>query len=73
MGLDIRLPLGLIFLAIGLMMTIYGAVTLGNPMYNASDGVNLNLIWGIVMLAFGITMALLGRRRPAKQPPSPQK
>lgn len=66
MGLDIRLPLGLIFLAIGLLMTIYGAVTHGSPMYDASLGVNLNLIWGLVMLAFGLLMTLLGRRKPTK-------
>ena len=66
MGLDIRLPLGLIFLAIGLMMTLYGAVTHGSTMYAVSDGVNLNLFWGLIMLAFGIVMTLLGRRRPSK-------
>lgn len=66
MGLDIRLPLGLIFLAIGIMMTIYGAVTRGSPIYEASLGVNLNLIWGLVMLAFGILMTWLGRRKPLK-------
>jgi hypothetical protein len=63
MGLDIRFPLGLIFLAIGLIMTIYGLVTLGKPIYAASMGINLNLIWGSVMLLFGLTMTLLGRKR----------
>lgn len=63
MGLDIRLPLGMIFLAIGLLMTIYGLVTLGSPIYAASMGLNLNLIWGVVMLLFGGVMAWLGRRR----------
>lgn len=63
MGLDIRLPLGMIFLAIGLLMTIYGLVTLGSPIYAASMGLNLNLIWGVVMLLFGGVMAWPGRRR----------
>lgn len=63
MGLDIRLPLGMIFLAIGLLMTIYGLVTLGSPIYAASMGLNLNLIWGVVMLLFGGVMGWLGRRR----------
>jgi hypothetical protein len=63
MGLDIRLPLGLIFLITGLIMMIYGAVTAGSPMYAISGGINLNLIWGAVMLAFGIVMALLGRKK----------
>lgn len=64
MGLDIRLPLGMIFLAIGLLMTIYGLVTLGSPIYAASMGINLNLTWGVVMLLFGGIMGWLGRRRP---------
>ena len=63
MGLDIRLPLGLIFLAIGLIMTIYGLLTMGSPIYAVSTGLNLNLIWGSVMLLFGATMTVLGRRR----------
>ena len=63
MGLDIRLPLGMIFLAIGILMTIYGLVTLGSPIYAISMGMNLNLIWGVVMLLFGGTMGWLGRRR----------
>ena len=65
MGLDIRLPLGMIFLAIGMLMTIYGLVTLGSPIYAACMGMNLNLIWGIVMLLFGGIMSWLGRRRPS--------
>ena len=63
MGLDIRLPLGMIFLAIGILMTIYGLVTLGSPIYAISMGMNLNLIWGVVMLLFGGTMGWFGRRR----------
>jgi hypothetical protein len=63
MGLDIRLPLGLIFLIIGLIMTIYGAVTYGSPIYAMSEGINLNVIWGSLMTIFGIIMALLGRKR----------
>lgn len=63
MGLDIRLPLGLIFLITGLIMFFYGVATHGSPMYAASMGININLIWGLVMLVFGAVMALLGRRR----------
>jgi hypothetical protein len=63
MGLDIRLPLGLIFLIIGAIMTIYGACTWGSPIYGASMGINLNVIWGAVMLVFGGIMLALSRRR----------
>ncbi len=63
MGLDIRIPLGLIFLLTGGIMTIFGAFTGGNAMYQRSLGININLIWGLVMLVFGAVMFLVGRRQ----------
>jgi len=63
MGLDIRFPLGLIFAITGAILVIYGAVTNGSAIYAVSMGINLNLIWGVVMLVFGIVMTLLGRKR----------
>ena len=64
MGLDIRIPLGLIFLLIGGLMSIYGFVTgSSSPIYEKSMGINLNLIWGCVMFLFGLIMFLVGRRK----------
>ena len=63
MGLDIRLPLGLIFLIIGGIMAAYGVFTNGSTMYASSQGINLNLIWGLVMLVFGLIMFLAGRKK----------
>jgi multisubunit Na+/H+ antiporter MnhG subunit len=64
MGLDIRIPLGLIFLIIGGLMTIYGIITRNAAdLYEKSLGVNINLIWGIVMLLFGLIMFYFGRRQ----------
>jgi hypothetical protein len=63
MGLDIRLPLGLIFLITGAIMLVYGLATHGSPIYAVSMGINLNVIWGSVMTAFGIVMTLLGKKR----------
>jgi hypothetical protein len=43
---------------------------MGSPIYAKSVGMNINLVWGIVMLVFGGTMFLLGRRsqnRPVAQ------
>ena len=82
MGLDIRLPLGLMFLITGALMTGYGLFTRGSEIYAKADGTNINLIWGIVMLAFGLIMYLLGRtprigKLPAENrepvPPLPRK
>ena len=63
MGLDIRIPLGLIFLITGGMMTVYGLFTRHSAIYERSMGVNVNLIWGIVMLVFGLIMFIAGRRQ----------
>jgi len=63
MGLDIRLPLGLLFLIIGAIMALYGALTWGSPIYATSLGINLNVIWGAVMLLFGGAMLALARRK----------
>jgi len=64
MGLDIRIPLGLIFLIIGAIMAAYGVVTRATPgLYAKSMDININLIWGSLMLAFGLVMFLAGRRK----------
>jgi len=64
MGLDIRIPLGLIFLAIGGIMALFGIFTHGDAsLYERSLGVNLNLLWGGIMFGFGAIMFLIGRRQ----------
>jgi hypothetical protein len=64
MGLDIRIPLGLIFLLIGGIMSVYGLITRNVAViYEKSMGINLNLTWGLVMFVFGLVMFLVGRRR----------
>lgn len=62
MGLDIRLPLGMIFVVFGLILLGYGAATNHDAMYAVSMGMNINLLWGAVMLAFGGVMLVLARR-----------
>jgi len=63
MGLDIRVPLGLIFLFTGGMMAVYGLFTWHSAIYERSMGVNLNLGWGLMMAAFGAVMFFFGRRQ----------
>lgn len=59
MGLDIKIPIGLMFSIFGVILTIYGLVTGGDAaMYEKSLGVNINLWSGIFMLAFGAFMLL---------------
>jgi hypothetical protein len=61
MNLDIRLPIGMLFTLIGLILTGYGLVS-DPSVYEHSLGYNVNLIWGVVVLAFGIVFLVLGRR-----------
>ncbi len=65
MGLDIRLPIGMMFTLLGLLLGIYGLATNSDPIYQASLGININLIWGIALFVFGavmLTFALKDRR-----------
>lgn len=55
--LDIRIPIGLLFSVLGVLLTIYGFVTNGNAdMYARSFQTNVNLWSGIGMLVFGLIM-----------------
>ena len=65
-GLDVRIPIGGLFTALGLLLSLYGLATAGDVAHYArSVSVNINLWWGVVMLAFGLLLLLatwLGRR-----------
>ncbi len=59
MGLDLRKPIGWFFLALGLILAVYGLMTKGDTeMYRRSLDMNINLIWGGVLIAFGLFMLL---------------
>ncbi len=62
MGLDVRLPLGLLFLVIGSLLACYGLFTNGSSQYAKSMGVNLNLIWGAILMILGLLAAWFGRK-----------
>ena len=61
MQLDIRLPLGLLFFILGLILAGYGLFG-PHDVYARSLGYNVNLTWGVVLLVFGAVMYLFGRR-----------
>jgi hypothetical protein len=69
MGLDIRLPIGLMFTLFGLLLVVYGAVS-DKSLYQRSLGINVNLWWGVVLLVFGVVMLVLGRRGTATAEPA---
>jgi hypothetical protein len=63
MGIDVKLPIGLMFSILGFLLTLYGLFTNSNPeLYKKSFGININLWSGAVMLIFGIILLLLVKR-----------
>lgn len=73
MNLDLRIPMGLMFTLVGLILTLFGAGSMGSPIYDKSLGINANLYWGLVLLVFGGTMYILGRRGQRKVDREPRK
>jgi hypothetical protein len=69
MPFDIRLPIGLLFLAIGVLVAGYGLT--GDPVALSAHSADLNidLVWGLVMAVFGAVMlglVALARRKAPK-------
>jgi hypothetical protein len=77
MGLDMRLPIGIIFIIYGLLISIFGFVA--NPAIFQSPlglnielrlyGVNIDILWGGAMLVFGLVMGGLAFRTSRQTPP----
>jgi hypothetical protein len=67
--MDVRVPIGGLFSLLGLIVAAYGMATGSDAaMYQKSESVNINLWWGLVMIAFGLVMLALARRGRAKSP-----
>jgi hypothetical protein len=65
MGLDIRWPIGLMFTLIGVLLTGFGIFNrIGSVTKIEGQEININLIWGVVLLVFGVLMlvgAMVGK------------
>jgi len=63
MGLDIRLPIGMMFSLLGALLAVYGLATgSDSAMYSSSLGDNVNLWWGLVLFVFGAVMLFFALR-----------
>ena len=63
MGLDIRLPIGMMFSLLGALLAIYGLATGSDgDMYKSSLDLNVNLWWGLVLFVFGAVMLFFALR-----------
>ena len=66
MGLDIKIPIGLMFTILGLLLTIFGLATTGNAeMYRRALDININLWTGAAMLVIGIALLVTSKFKPA--------
>jgi hypothetical protein len=63
--LDLKLPIGWLLSAYGVLLSVYGLLP-KKEMYAISLGINVNLIWGLLMLAVGggfLLTAFLKRKK----------
>jgi sulfite exporter TauE/SafE len=64
---DIRIPIGLMFSIVGVLITGFGFFTISNTeMYHKSLGINVNIIMGILMLIFGLVFLFFAFRKKKK-------
>jgi hypothetical protein len=66
MPLDIRIPIGVMMGLMGLMLAGYGLLG-PHDIYARSLGINVNLVWGIVLVAFATVLLVLGARGKGRQ------
>ena len=55
MGLDLRWPIGLMFSLVGTLLFVNGLLTGSSA---KALNININLWWGLVLLIFGLLMAV---------------
>lgn len=61
---DIRIPIGFMFTILGIIISIFGVLTVSNSeMYQRSLGININIIMGLSMLVFGLVMLFFARKK----------
>lgn len=63
---DIRMPIGLMFTLVGIIISLFGIFTTNSEMYQKSLGINVNIIMGLIMLVFGIVMLYFATRKNSK-------
>jgi hypothetical protein len=63
MQLDVRIPIGWLFLTLGIILVIYGFTSDPAIYVQHSLGVNVNLRWGTVFAIFGAVVLFIAKRK----------
>jgi hypothetical protein len=62
MQLDVRVPVGLMLGTMGVLLVGYGIFG-DHAIYARSLGININAVWGSVLVAVAAVLLVLARRR----------
>lgn len=65
MHLDVRKPMGYLFLLLGVILLVFGAISDPAIYVKHSLGHNVNLLWGAIFAVLGAVLLWLARRRQA--------
>ncbi len=67
-SIDVRRPIGLLWIVIGGLLAIYGVI----PHHEVARSLAVDRWWGCIMVVFGIAMLIATRRqRPSAHDPRP--
>ena len=69
MNFDLRIPIGLMFTLYGIILAIDGLLSKPES-YARALGININLIWGLVLLIFGVFMLIMAGLAKEKDHPA---
>lgn len=58
MRFDLKIAIGALFTVYGMLLALYGLLG-DKAQYSRSLGLNVNLLWGGVLLVFGLCMLLI--------------
>ncbi|MGD0516251.1 MAG: hypothetical protein ABSA26_01840 [Thermoguttaceae bacterium] len=73
MSLDIRIPIGSMFVIVGAILLVFGLVTFNSEeIYKVSMGININLWSGVASLIFGLIMLALAWRASEREKQKPK-
>ena len=63
MNLDVRSPMGWLFLSLGVILVAYGFIADPAIYVKHSLGQNVNLLWGGIFSVFGVITLFLARAK----------